>query len=63
MRLLLRPGINKALQGDGSSFRMLISSLEPEKAISGMGLLAYHLLESMVNPRATSRPLVSALIV
>jgi hypothetical protein len=32
------------------------------KAISGIGLLAHHLLESMVNPRAASRPLVSALI-
>jgi hypothetical protein len=41
---------------------MLISSVEPEKAISGTGLVAHHLLESMVNPRAARRPLVSALI-
>jgi hypothetical protein len=32
------------------------------RLLGRIGLLAHHLLESMVNPRAARRPLVSALI-
>jgi hypothetical protein len=40
----------------------VVSSLEPEKAISGMGAPCTSSAGSMVDPRAASRPLVSAII-
>jgi hypothetical protein len=40
----------------------VVSTLEPEKAISGWGLLAHHPVEGGPDPHATSRTLVSTMV-